>query len=364
MRRWAPILSLLLVAIALELLVLPIWFARPDWLDGTSLFRRSQPAPLSQEPTFQDALVRALAAQDRHQEDLLGIPGVAGVATGIGPLGLPVVKVLLERDLALGLPAQLDGAPVYSEVSGRFMAIPGERMEEAEASNPRRFHSRPVPIGISSGQVDVTAGTIGARVRSGDEVFALSNNHVFANRNNANLGDDILQPGRVDGGTPDDAIGTLHDFEPIRFCSPFPVCPSNRIDAAIAATSENQLGIATPEDGYGAPLAQPIAARLGMEVQKYGRTTGLTRGRVTGINATINVGFGNATARFTGQIVIEQPGFSNPGDSGSLIVSANASSERRPVALLFAGSANSTIANPIQLVLDRFGVGIDGERGR
>jgi hypothetical protein len=34
--------------------------------------------------------------------------------------------------------------------------------------------------------------------------------------------------------------------------------------------------------------------------------------------------------------------------------------DRRPVGLLFAGSPTSTIANPIDVVLDRFGVRIDG----
>ena len=34
--------------------------------------------------------------------------------------------------------------------------------------------------------------------------------------------------------------------------------------------------------------------------------------------------------------------------------------DRRPVGLLFAGTAVSTLANPIDFVLDRFGVQIDG----
>ena len=34
--------------------------------------------------------------------------------------------------------------------------------------------------------------------------------------------------------------------------------------------------------------------------------------------------------------------------------------DRRPVGLLFAGSNTNTIANPIDLVLDHFGVKIDG----
>jgi len=98
-----------------------------------------------------------------------------------------------------------------------------------------------------------------------------------------------------------------------------------------------------------------------MKVQKYGRTTGHTVGRVTGINAVIDVDYRTGTARFDGQIIITDGTFSTGGDSGSLIVSRGLlAADRRPVALLFAGSSTNTIANPIDLVLDRFGVTVDG----
>ena len=316
-------------------------------------------------PGYED-LAAAMEAQERHNPDLLAIAGVAGTAVGFGADGQPVVKVYLAREDVVGIPASLDGRRLVTEVTGSFSALgyprAGAETDAADDTDPRRSFARPVPIGVSTGQVDVTAGTIGARVASGSDVFALSNNHVYANRNQASLGDHILQPGSVDGGlNPADAIGTLHDFEPIRFCSPFPACPANRIDAAIAATDTDNLGNATPSNGYGTPRSEPLDAKLSMEVQKYGRTTGHTHGRISGLNATLNVGFGDNTARFSGQIVIEGSGFSAPGDSGSLIVAGGDGPDSlRPVGLLFAGSETTTIANPIALVLDRFGVRIDG----
>jgi hypothetical protein len=97
-------------------------------------------------------------------------------------------------------------------------------------------------------------------------------------------------------------------------------------------------------------------------VQKYGRTSGLTKGQVTGINATILVGYSSGTARFVDQIVVgSNKPFIKAGDSGSLLVT---DPSRNPVGLLYAGSSSGTtaIANPINDVLIAFGVTIDGQQ--
>jgi hypothetical protein len=161
---------------------------------------------------------------------------------------------------------------------------------------------------------------------------------------------------------PDDAIGTLDDFEPIKFCNPYPTnCLNNTIDAAIALSSMNVLKNETPSDGYGVPRTATELAKLRLRVMKYGRTTGLTNGRISAINGAFYVNYGPAgIALFTQQIVIKPGTFSAGGDSGSLIVIQGGSNDRTPVGLLFAGSSSVTIANPIGPVLQRFGVAIDG----
>jgi len=89
------------------------------------------------------------------------------------------------------------------------------------------------------------------------------------------------------------------------------------------------------------------------------------KGRVSAINATINVGYGSGVARFVNQIIIEPGSFSAGGDSGSLVVfdgkGKDRADDRRPVGLLFAGSVFITVANPIDPVLDRFFVTVDGQ---
>jgi len=301
-----------------------------------------------------------MSLQEEVTSDWLARDGVVGTAIGVDGMGHAVLKVYIESPGAVTFPQYVVGVEIVPEVTGRFMAL-GELPADAEAVDPTGSFQRPVPIGVSTGHQQVTAGTLGARVTDGAQTFALSNNHVYANNNDARKGDQMLQPGVVDGGqAPSDIIGTLYDFEPIKFCSGF-TCPMNKMDAAIALTSTEDLGNSTPEGGYGTPRTYSQEARIGLPVQKYGRTTGYTKGRVSGINATIDVGYRTGTARFEGQVIITGNGFSAGGDSGSLIVTEGLLlADRRPVGLLFAGTPTSTVANPIDLVLDRFGITIDG----
>jgi hypothetical protein len=97
-----------------------------------------------------------------------------------------------------------------------------------------------------------------------------------------------------------------------------------------------------------------VEAALGMALRKSGRTTGFTTGEVLVVDATVDVSYGtNQTARFEGQIIAGA--MSEGGDSGSLVVSGD---PPKAVGLLFAGSSQSTILNPIQLVLDALEIDI------
>jgi hypothetical protein len=300
----------------------------------------------------------AMSLQSQVTDAWLSRDGVVGTAIGVDGSGRAVLKVYLSSPGIVAFPRFVVGVEVVPEVTGRFMALPMDA--DAEAVDPTSSFPRPVPIGVSTGHGDVTAGTIGARVTDGDQIFALSNNHIFAANNGGKAGDNLLQPGVVDGGRdPDDVIGTLYDYEPIHFCRAL-ICEMNLIDAAVALTTVDDVGAETPEGGYGSPSRWTTEANIGMSVQKYGRTTGYTVGEVTGLNATIDVGYSGGTARFKDQIVITGNGFSAGGDSGSLIVSKGVlMGDRRPVGLLFAGTATTTLANPIDVVLDRFGVHVD-----
>jgi hypothetical protein len=197
-------------------------------------------------------------------------------------------------------------------------------------------------------------------VTKNGQVFALSNNHVYANENFASVGDAVIQPGTYDGGFVEtDAIGTLAEFVPIVFGATTDV--RNKVDAALALSDPILLGNATPWDGYGIPRRAVVSPAIGLKVKKFGRTTKLTSHKIGAINVTALVTYDQGTARFVGQMAIYRSTFSGPGDSGSLIVVNGGSNDRRPVGLLFAGSSSSTLANPIGEVLSSFGVTVDGE---
>jgi len=211
---------------------------------------------------------------------------------------------------------------------------------------------RPAPGGVSVGHFKITAGTIGCLVKKAGKLHILSNNHVLANVNQAAQGDSVLQPGPFDGGTmPADVIAKLSAFVPISFTNP------NLVDCAIAAVSAPNL--VTPLNKVLGKLKLPVVApALNILVSKCGRTTQFTKGRITGVNTTVRVGYGTAgTAIFRNQVIVQSlitTPFSQGGDSGSIIVN----NAKQPVALLFAGSTSHTIANPIQSVLTALGVTI------
>ena len=352
-------------------------------------------------------LTPAIVAQNRNTEKLLSLRGVVGTGAGLDANGNPSVVVFVEQRGVAGIPAKLDGVPVTVVVSGRIEAVRpvsqglaygkggrygnvtgggGGGVTDTSGSGtgggtvdtsgtgggttgggsvcniipPSSRFPRPVPIGVSTGNPFLSAGTIGARLRNNatGQLFVLSNNHVYANVNQVSIGVNVLQPGPYDGGLNHvDSIGSLAAYEIVKFCDASGYCPPNVIDAAIASTTAAKVDNATPCDGYGAPSSTTVTPLVGMAVKKYGRTTGLTVSTISAVNVYVKVSYGNGlTALFTGQVYIESGTFSSGGDSGSLIVS----DAGNPVALLFAGNSTCSVGNPIGAVLTRFNASIDG----
>ena len=248
---------------------------------------------------------------------------------------------------------------------------------EIKALKARTDKWRPAPGGVSIGHYLCTAGTLGTAVKdaqTGDPLI-LSNCHVLAESGDAQLGDRIMQPGPIDGGGEDDVIGHLARYIPIKFSTDAPTCPisqglvnagnflaralasSHRFETIKTSDAENKVDCAVstvdnPDDlsfniiDIGAPYGVKDVG-LGDKIKKSGRTTETTEDYVLIIDASVSVSYGTGkTAMFTGQIV--GGAMSAGGDSGSLGVT----DDGFVFGLLFAGSEQVTIFNPIKDVLE------------
>lgn len=239
------------------------------------------------------------------------------------------------------------------EVDVRYV---GRIARQAPWGQTRR---RPLRIGTSIGHYLITAGTIGCfvKLKRGGKICLLSNNHVLANENAASEGDPILQPGHADGGRkPKDAVGKLGTFVKLKKTGP------NQVDAALATLSK---GIDFDPSALrgGGKLTGSVGSDLTEfeRVEKLGRTTGRTKGRITAFELdNLVVAYDMGNIKFDDQIEIESSissPFSQGGDSGSLIFTAE---ERLALGLLFAGSDQGgrnrtglTYANPFPTVLSK-----------
>lgn len=265
------------------------------------------------------------------------------------------------------IPADIQGIPTDVNPTGVIYAL---------QSPTGRF--RPAPGGVSIGHINITAGTLGCLVQKNGKKYILSNNHVIANSNDADIGDPILQPGPHDGGRyPNDHIARLSEFIEIIFddggdstCSignaaagilnffaevagsktrlhtkRLAVSTENLVDAAIAEPL-NEADVTNEILNIGT-ISGIAEGSLGMSVRKSGRTTGFTTGTIQQIDATVRVSYGsNKVATFVDQLITGN--MSAGGDSGSAVLT----DDNRIVGLLYAGSSSNTILNRIQNVFD------------
>lgn len=319
----------------------------------------------------QDAMKaqKAYAAQVEKFLEPGKVPAnVVGMGYGVKwsngePTGKPALLALVSQkidkeELAAEdvIPKKIGEMPTDVLAIGEPFAGQAEPIEVGIELLARR--ARPASGGYSVGHRNITAGTIGTCVYDmvgtpGNPVgmpqhyYILSNNHVLANSNNATPGDAILQPGPFDGGVdPSDRIAALSRFIPITFDPPVPrILHRNLVDAAVAEGQFHDLKREIHWVGHLRGWRPRAQIPVGLVVHKTGRTTNYTTGRITAINATIDVNYGGGrVARFRDQILTTP--MSAGGDSGSLV----ADRDNFAVGLLFAGSPQVTVLNQIQHV--------------
>ncbi len=254
-----------------------------------------------------------------------------GLSTGRLCLKIYVEKKIPKKELSKEdlIPQKLSPIETDVEEAGKLIAF----------SNTGRY--RPALGGVSIGHYKITAGTLGCLVkeRKTGKILILSNNHVLANSNHAKKGDAILQPGPYDGGKSSaDILAALDRWIEIKFDK-----QGNLVDAALARPK--RIKQVKPEIILIGIPQGTVKAKLGMFIQKLGRTTGYTTGKIKDIRATVKISYDQKTALFRNQILTTN--ISQGGDSGSLVLNL----KKRAVGLLFAGSEAVTVLNPISEVL-------------
>lgn len=310
-------------------------------------------------------------AVQNHRFPFLSMPGVVsmglgfkstrGFFTGIPSLIFGVKKKLppyfIPKDQLL--PRTIDSLPTdviqVGSISLLGMAMPIPANPPGAPSSFRKTKVRPAQPGVSIGHYKSSTGTFGALVSGDfqDGIAILSNNHILANGTSghdglARAGDAILQPGPYDEGGANDVIARLHSYSPLVTEKKGGSGQLNRIDAALAVPVERGL-VTGSILGLG-PVRSTETAKPGTQIFKSGRSSGVTRGPVFTVGTTIRVESEDKIYIFEDQMGIISR--SEPGDSGSLVVSQHG----KAVGLLFAGSGKYSFANPINSVLEFFNV--------
>lgn len=309
------------------------------------------------------------------EDDLLARPGVVGVDIGEKvshgkKTGEPSILVFVEQKKPVKslppeevVPPEVDGVKtdvqemVIELQAARQLLVPAQQVDPTAYSRlaggismgPARSVRMEPPEVEEAGEY-VFVGTLGAMVRdrSSGAALAMTNFHVACVNDGWAEGDRMVQPGRPDGG----------DAATQQFGSLARAVLSENTDGAVVTVDQNKdWDSAVVDIG---DVAGSTEARIGMAVQKRGRTTQHTFGTVASAEATLSLdygdGLGTRTLRRQVRIVTDtaqSPRFSDGGDSGSVVMDM----DRKVVGLLFAGSTDgsTTFANPIAGALDELG---------
>ena len=349
-------------------------------ISGVFCFTSFAGPPLDQT---HPAVRAVMAAQAEVTGDLMQEADVLGTAVGIDVNQSPVLAVFVDRDSAnageviRNLPREHRGIGVQVRLTDKFRAFPGNGGHGGGGGGVSHTarQTPPIQLGTSGGWSKDLAngyccgGTLGSLVHIGTTQYILSNYHVFesdivsgGNNTVATTGDPIIQPGLIDVNC------NVNNAQSVATLVKKSSLPNSNVDCSIGKVISGQVRTDGAILEIGTISSSTVSASINQAVKKSGRTTGLTRSSVSGLNATIRVTYDNEcaggtafTKTYTGQIVIGNKAsrFLNSGDSGSLMVE-DATTNPRAVGLLFAGSSTDAIANPINEVLSFLGASMVG----
>jgi S1-C subfamily serine protease len=333
---------------------------------GTSVLK-PQSSIIESEKMTESEVSAMMTTHHKFRENLERFPGVHATSLGRKSVNnvdtdIPaIVFHVTEKQANLPkdqrIPETIDGIATDVVVSPQFIwggvaaamaPAAGEELPNGKKYRPMKGGSQLCITGFSESQT----GTLGCGVtqrRDPKDIYAekprrylLTNQHVAGDP-----GTKVAQP--LDSyGANNDTVG---------YC--VRSVKNDVVDAAIVGIDWYDDGVLPEILEIGqikgtytvtfADCKKVLDKILGYPVRKYGRTTGLTHGRVT------NIDYGGFGSSFRGQLLITAPvkvPFGDHGDSGSVIVD----DKNNVVGLFWSVNAGHGIATPIQTVLDALDV--------
>jgi hypothetical protein len=315
-------------------------------------------------PDWRKFLMRIESARDLKAEVLTDVLGNGAAQPGTLAVGIAPGRAHGEFQIAVRMTNDSDtNKHIVSEIIKRAAHEVDIKIAERVVTidrEPSVAVSPMLMVGSPVAHYRSTAGTLGffaRRMRDGATGF-VSCNHVIADQDRGVEGDDIVHASFTGSENKVRRVVAFLDGEYPRLRQ-----PNVYVDCAFARFSESvgyepsSLGA---EGHLRAEVATPMEATV---VEKIGRTTNRTVGRITAFDLDgIEIQYRFGYAILNGQIEIESATdspFSRPGDSGSLVFTP----DHRPLGLICAstragGATNLglTFASPISSVLSALGV--------
>lgn len=271
------------------------------------------------------------------------------------------------------LPKTADGVRIKFRQGNPDTVNPGNVSEAAttctlHSGNGSYTCGSSVSVGNARG-----AGTLGCLLLKNGVMMGLSNNHVTGSCSFAPIGMPILAPGVIDVHSANPApftIGFHQEHLLMIPGDPSSVQAGDNLDAATFRIADTTKVSSMQRNFYDTPVSVlPIAA--GMNVEKVGRTTGKTSGRVFAeIVGPTGVMYAASAYNFSGKVHFEPlfvvhgltDRFSEAGDSGSLVTYRDSAGVRHAVGLVVGGGTDTkapgqktTLVLPLEPILQKLG---------
>jgi hypothetical protein len=303
-------------------------------------------------------------ARKALEQELLALAGAGFAGITHSEAEGEVIVLVEDEQTKQRVPCSFEGYAVRTEVTGKIQTLSTQVVEPiTDVDEERQEEVRPLVGGTSLSAYIPNLYYAGTLSMGTYDDKILSNAHVIAMNPETGeflaTGTRIIQPGSGDGGTTGDRVGELEAYIPIDFDPD----AENYADAAIGSID---VGVnASPGEqfyeGGNYWVEGWTEVSNGDTVRKSGRTTGVTTGEVTHTNVSVVVRYGDQSAYFMDQIVVEQENwsFAAPGDSGSAV-----DKDGEFVGLLFAGSADCAVICKAEHIIDELGIAVEPLEGQ